>query len=330
MTSSPDDHTCGTPHRWTVTEDQAGERLDKWLAEVSDFSRSRLQALIAEGQVTVMGQGVTTPKHKVQAGDEIVLIVPPVAPANPTAQDIPLDVVFEDAHLIVINKPAGLSMHPGAGQPDGTVVNALLHHCAGSLSGIGGIERPGIVHRLDKDTSGIVVCAKTDQAHQALSAQFAARTTKRLYHAVVRGVPKHDGGKITTHLARSRFNRQKMAVVSEAAGKLAITNYDTQEVYGAGQNADAALLHCHLETGRTHQIRVHMAHVGHPLLGDPVYGSGHPSRAVQQVLAQTGFARQALHAARLGFVHPESGKPLEFHRHPPQDMQDLITALQSL
>ena len=270
------------------------------------------------------GMVVADGKHKARAG-VYSLTVPAPVEAIPQPQDIPLDVLFEDAHLIVVNKPAGMAAHPGPGTPDGTLVNALLFHCGDSLSGIGGVLRPGIVHRLDKDTSGVMVAAKSDAAHRGLSELFSRHDIDREYRAVVRGAPKFMSGTVKTQIGRSHHDRKKMAVL-RGGGREAITHYQLEEVYGDAKPL-AALLTCRLETGRTHQIRVHMAHLGCPCLGDPVYGSGAPARDVQAILDELAFDRQALHAAVLGFVHPVTGEKLRFKAALPGDMQALVDAL---
>ncbi|PZO69659.1 MAG: RluA family pseudouridine synthase [Pelagerythrobacter marensis] len=297
---------------------QAG-RADKVLAEASGLSRARVQALIAEGRVAVAGSALASPSARLAAGSAIVIALPPPAPLAAIAQDIPLVVVHEDADLIVVDKPAGLVVHPAAGNADGTLVNALLHHCRGRLSGIGGVARPGIVHRIDKDTSGLLVVAKSDAAHEGLARQFADHSIARTYLAVTAGHPRPAAGTITARLGRSDRDRKKMAVLADdaARGKHAVTHYRTLEAL-----AGAALVECRLETGRTHQVRVHLAHIGHPLLGDPVYGR--TPAALKPVLARLGFARQALHAASLGFVHPVTGEPLLFEAPLPADMRELI------
>jgi 23S rRNA pseudouridine1911/1915/1917 synthase len=246
--------------------------------------------------------------------------VPAPAPAHNVAQDLGLVVVYEDEHLIVIDKPAGMVVHPAAGNPDGTLVNALLHHCGGSLSGIGGVARPGIVHRIDKDTSGLLVAAKTDRAHEGLAKQFAAHSIDRRYMAIVAGLPRAATGTIDANLARSDANRKKVAVVGEGRGKRAVTHWRLEQAL-----RDSALVECRLETGRTHQVRVHMASIGHPLLGDPVYGRSRPG--TRDVLKRLGFERQALHAARLGFIHPVDSRTLSFDSRMPDDMQELLSAL---
>lgn len=267
------------------------------------------------------------PGLKVKAGQHLTVAIPPPLPAVPAAEDIHLDVAFEDKHVIVINKPAGLVVHPAPGHDGGTLVNALLAHCGESLSGIGGVRRPGIVHRLDKDTSGLLVVAKNDAAHQALSEQFAAHgrdgRLQREYLAFVWGVPERPAGVISTGIGRSTANRQKQAVSNRADAREAITHYEVVERYGTA----ASLVRCQLETGRTHQIRVHMAHIGHPLLGDGVYGAGHISAAARlgegaKTVLKT-LKGQALHAAVLGFEHPKTGKALRFEAPLPEDLSHL-------
>src|SRR3954471_6192854 len=280
----------------------AGWRLDRALADaVPTLSRERLKALIRSGAVESRGSAVRDPALKVKGDEALRVAVPDPTPAHNEAQDIPLEIVFEDEHLIVIDKPAGLVVHPAAGNFDGTLVNALLHHCGGSLSGIGGVARPGIVHRIDKDTSGLMVAAKTDRAHEGLAKQFAAHSIDRRYRAIVTGRPLPSEGKVDAPLARSPANRKKIAIV--ANGKRAVTHYKTLE-----RLKEAALVECRLETGRTHQVRVHMASLGNPLLGDPVYGRTKPVH--RQVLETLHFRRQALHAARLGFIHPVTSTAL--------------------
>ena len=306
-----------------VTDDEAGDRLDRVL-RFGELSRARIQALIGEGRLSFNGQTVTDGKHKARPGTYTLSVPAPVS-AIPEPQDLSLDVLFEDAHLIVVNKPAGMAAHPAPGTPDGTLVNALLFHCGATLSGIGGVVRPGIVHRLDKETSGVMVAAKSDAAHRGLSELFSRHDIDREYLAVVRGVPKKAADTVTTRLGRSTHDRKKMAIL-RSGGREAITHYRVRQTFAA----KASLVVCRLETGRTHQIRVHMAHLGCPCLGDPVYGSGAPARDVQAILKETGFARQALHAAVLGFVHPITGEALRFETAPPADMQALIDALNAL
>jgi 23S rRNA pseudouridine1911/1915/1917 synthase len=303
-----------------IADSANGWRLDRALADaVPDLSRERIKALIAAGKVrNAAGLPVRDPSAKAASGAAFVLEIPLPTPAHNEAQDIPLDVVFEDEHLIVIDKPAGLVVHPAAGNFDGTLVNALLHHCGGSLSGIGGVARPGIVHRIDKDTSGLMVAAKTDRAHEGLAKQFAAHSIDRRYRAIVGGHPAPPAGTIDAPLARSPANRKKIAIV--AGGKRAVTHYSTIE-----RLREAALVECRLETGRTHQVRVHMASIGHALLGDPVYGR--PRDAQRAVLKRLEFQRQALHAAHLGFIHPITSAALAFDSKMPADMQELFSSL---
>jgi 23S rRNA pseudouridine1911/1915/1917 synthase len=300
----------------------AGERLDKALsARLPELSRARLQALIAEGRVTVDGRPVTSGSARIQAGTYAVH-VPPPAPADPQPEPIALTVMYEDAHLIVVDKPSGIAMHPAPGSETGTVVNALLHHCGASLSGIGGVARPGIVHRIDKETSGVVVAAKTDAAHQGLSALFAAHDIERAYVALTRGAPYPSRGTIEGAIARSTHDRKKMALV-KTGGRHAITHYKVERTFGPQEKPTAARVACRLETGRTHQIRVHLASRGTPCLGDPVYGSGSPAPAVRAAMAESGLNRQALHAAVLGFRHPVTGETLRFESPLPADMARL-------
>jgi 23S rRNA pseudouridine1911/1915/1917 synthase len=299
----------------------AGWRLDRALAAlVPTLSRERLKALIRSGAVESAGKLVRDPATKVRGEEAIRVAVPEPRPAHNEAQDIPLRVAFEDEHLLIVDKPAGLVVHPAAGNLDGTLVNALLHHCGGSLSGIGGVARPGIVHRIDKDTSGLLVVAKTDVAHEALSRQFAAHSIDRRYLAIVSGTPKSAHGTIDAPLARSAANRKKIAIVQGSRGKRAATHWSRLEIL-----KDAALVECRLETGRTHQVRVHMASIGHPLLGDPVYGGSGKKHG--KLLKELQFHRQALHAAELGFTHPVTRHRLSFSSAMPADMQELFNAL---
>src|SRR3982750_513975 len=299
----------------------AGWRLDRALADaVPILSRERLKSLIRSGAGEASGALVRDPALKVRGDEALRVAVPDPTPAHNEAQDIPLAVVFEDEHLLVVDKPAGLVVHPAAGNRDGTLVNALLHHCGSSLSGIGGVARPGIVHRIDKDTSGLLVVAKTDVAHEGLARQFAAHSIDRRYLAIVSGVPKVPGGTVDAPLARSATNRKKIAIVEGKRGKRSVTHWRRFEVL-----RDAALVECRLETGRTHQVRVHMASLGHPLLGDPVYGR--IRSGTRDVLKELGFHRQALHAAELGFRHPVTGAALSFKSDIPSDMQELLSAL---
>ncbi|WP_225205695.1 RluA family pseudouridine synthase [Novosphingobium huizhouense] len=297
-----------------------GQRLDRALADSTGLSRERIKALIDEGRVELSGKAATQASFKAAEGTPFCVRVPQAAPAEAVAQDIALDVVFEDAHLIVVDKPAGLVVHPAAGNPDGTLVNALLHHCAGQLSGIGGVARPGIVHRIDKDTSGLLVVAKTDVAHEGLAKQFADHSITRAYKAVTAGVPMPPAGTVRGAIGRSSHDRKKMALVEEGRGKHAVTHYRTLEALDG-----AALVECRLETGRTHQVRVHLASIGHALLGDPVYGR--PPARIRPILQRLGFRRQALHAAELGFVHPVDGAALRFASPTPVDMRELIIEL---
>lgn len=298
----------------------AGGRLDKTLAEASGLSRERVKALLGEGRVSVEGKPASQASLKLSGGMHFAITVPEAAPAEAVAQDIPLVVVFEDEHLIVIDKPAGLVVHPAAGNPDGTLVNALLHHCRGQLSGIGGVARPGIVHRIDKDTSGLLVVAKTDRAHEGLAAQFADHSIERAYLAITAGRPLPTAGMVRGSIARSVHDRKKMALVEDGRGKHAVTHYRTIE-----RLRNAALVECRLETGRTHQVRVHLASIGHALLGDPVYGRN--SAALRPILQRLSFRRQALHAAELGFVHPVTGEKVRFASPLPDDMRMLIDEL---
>jgi 23S rRNA pseudouridine1911/1915/1917 synthase len=317
-----------------VTAPAKGERLDRTLAQASDLSRSRLKALILAGAVTIGHRTICDPGHRVNVGDAIAVTIPPDQDAAPLPEDIPLTVVYEDADLIVIDKPKGLVVHPAAGNPTGTLVNALIAHCGTSLSGIGGVIRPGIVHRLDKDTTGLMVVAKNDRAHRKLSAQFAdhGRTgaLEREYLAFVWGAPDRPRGTIAAPLGRHPHARDKQAIRPD--GREAITHWELVEKYvGLDGKPVASLLACRLETGRTHQIRVHLAHLGHPLLGDGVYGPGFKTKAV--LLSEAARAalesldRQALHAHVLGFEHPASGETLSFKSDLPADLAALRAAL---
>ncbi|MCB1407873.1 MAG: RluA family pseudouridine synthase [Rhodobacteraceae bacterium] len=324
------------------------DRLDKALArdvpEEAALSRSRLAKLIAEGAVSRAGEVLTQAKTRVAEGDILVIAVEPPEDLDAQPENIPLSVIYEDAELIVVDKPAGMVVHPAPGTPRGTLVNALLHHCGDTLSGIGGARRPGIVHRIDKETSGLLVVAKTDRAHHGLAAQFEAHSAERRYLALVHGVPDagdprlngvkgvnfEQGGvlKITTRLDRHRFDRQKQAVFFDR-GRHAVTRARVLDRFGVPPQV--TLVECKLETGRTHQIRVHMAHVGHGLVGDPVYG-GRRKAAVAAlpagaVAALAAFPRQALHAATLGFMHPVTREPMSFESPLPEDFRDLLVAL---
>ena len=315
-----------------------GQRLDRALQrQLPELSRSRLKQLILSGRVADgpsdnapnNANVIYDPARKVKGGQTFVVILPEPEDATPQAQAIPLDIRFEDAYLIVIDKPAGLVVHPAPGNPDGTLVNALIAHCGDSLAGISGVRRPGIVHRLDKDTSGLLVVAKTDAAHHALSRDFAARRISRAYAAIVWGVPLPTSGGIEGNIGRSMSNRKKMAVVGATRGKPALTRYRVERAFGD----KAALLECRLLTGRTHQIRVHLAERGHPLIGDPVYG-GRAGRSLGRSgtkgVAVPYFPRQALHARHLGFIHPVSGETLAFDSALPADMAALLSTLERL
>jgi 23S rRNA pseudouridine1911/1915/1917 synthase len=312
-----------------VTADLVGGRLDKVLAELLEgLSRGRVQAFLSEGRITRDGETVSDASSKAQPGLYQVL-VPPVVAAEPAAEDIPLKVLFEDPYLIVIDKAAGMAAHPAPGTRGGTLVNALLHYCGDSLSGIGGVARPGIVHRLDKDTSGVMVAAKTDAAHAGLSALFAAHDIERAYTAFVRGTIHPPRGTIETRIGRSNSDRKKMAVL-RSGGREATTHYAVSRIFGPSDKPMASRVRCRLETGRTHQIRVHMASKGAPCLGDPVYGSGSPTFQVKAVLNETGLTRQALHASVLGFVHPVTGETLRFETDLPADLAALEAGLERL
>ena len=318
-----------------IAAEDAGERLDRVLArKIPELSRSRLKALILDGQVRAADRTLSDPAFHVGAGDTITIGVPPPLPAEPIGENIPLDIVYEDDAIVVINKPAGLVVHPAAGHDSGTLVNALIAHCGASLSGIGGVRRPGIVHRLDKDTSGLLVVAKTDRAHQSLTKQFAdhGRTgaLRRGYLAICWGAPTMPSGTVDQPIGRHATAREKMAVRTQ--GRVALTHWRRLETF-AGRDGKpvASSLALELETGRTHQIRVHMSYIGHPLLGDATYGAGFKtkasqlSEAAQAELAQ--FGRQALHAYRLVLEHPETGEILEFETDWPEDLARLRAAL---
>ena len=327
----------------------AGQRIDRWLAGWTELSRARIKGLMEAGEVRGDGTLLTKGTAKVCAGVEYALNVPPPVDDTPEPQALPLSVLFEDEHLIVLDKAAGMVVHPAPGSPDGTLVNALLHHCRDSLSGIGGVMRPGIVHRLDKDTSGVMVAAKTDIAHRGLARQFADHSMERAYQCLVRGRPNPRSGTVATRLARSPHDRKKMAVVRGTVndldasdhGRHAVTHYETLRGFGQKRNASVgtpavAEMECRLETGRTHQIRVHMAHLNCPLLGDPLYGNhraflSDTSEVESRVRdAVADFKRQALHARLLGFVHPVTKAELSFATEPPQDYQRLVEALETL
>ena len=323
--------TPETTYTVPVPADKGGTRLDRLLAEaLPALSRTRVKALIEGGQINIAGDNEVrlSPAYRVRRGETFRVLVPAVRPAAPEAQAIPLVIVFEDADVIVVDKPAGLVVHPAAGNPDRTLVNALLAHAGGSLSGIGGVARPGIVHRLDKDTSGLLVVAKNDAAHRVLSRQFASRRLGRTYTALVWGVPEKREDTIEGNIGRSPTNRRKMAVVAKG-GKWARTRYAVIRPAGCC----TSLLECRLETGRTHQIRVHLASLGHAVVGDPLYGGGAARRrsvpeAVREAIARAG--RIALHAHELAFVHPASGERTRFRARTPKDMNEVIRAFDTM
>ncbi len=310
---------------------EAGGRLDRLLAaRLPQYSRSRLKALIESERVSCGGATISEPAYRVKPGQLFTLIVPPPVAATPGPEAIRLDIVWEDAHLLVVDKPAGLVVHPAPGNARGTLVNALLAHCGDSLSGIGGVRRPGIVHRLDKDTSGLMVVAKTNAAHGALTGQFSARTVVRAYAALVWGVPRPPQGEIEGNIGRSPRNRKKMAVLKQG-GRTALTRYKVLRAFGA----TASFVECRLATGRTHQIRVHLAHRGHAVIGDATYGGG-ASQARKRGLdpataaAIARLGRQALHARSLGFRHPATAEAFEFESDLPSDIKDIIDCLEAL
>ena len=316
---------------FVVDSSGAGQRADKYLSAVcADLSRSRLQALITQGEVTLNGN-ILKASVKLTEGDELIVSVPPPVPCNPEPENIPLDVVYEDGDLLVINKAAGMVVHPGAGNWTGTLVNALLHHCGDSLSGIGGVIRPGIVHRLDKETSGLMMVAKNDHAHHALAAQLSDRSLSRVYHALVLGVPMPLKGTVNRAIGRHRNNRQKMSVMSDAP-RDATTHYHVLEPFGAA----CALVECVLQTGRTHQIRVHMEALGHSLIGDPLYGpqptllksklkkEGYNDKIIDEV---AGFNRQWLHARAIAFIHPSTEEEMVFESDIPIELSKILKLL---
>jgi 23S rRNA pseudouridine1911/1915/1917 synthase len=322
-------------YSFIVTPEAAGARLDRYLAEQTEaacahLSRTRIKSLIEEGRVTVGGEAALSASRRLAAGETVALNVPPAKPAKPQAEDIALKVVFEDEHLLVIDKPAGLVVHPARGHETGTLVNALIAHCGDSLSGIGGVKKPGIVHRLDKDTSGLLVIAKTDAAHKGLSRLFEDHGRRlhlvREYQAFVWGVPERSHGVVAAPVGRHSIHREKMAVTSPGRGREAVTHWEMLENFGV-----ASLFACRLETGRTHQIRVHMAHIGHPLIGDKTYGAGYKTKAAllkdkaRAVVESLG--RQALHAGTLGFEHPITREELLFKSSLPPDLAALRKAL---
>jgi 23S rRNA pseudouridine1911/1915/1917 synthase len=324
-----------------VADDAAGTRLDAWLAgALPDLGRNRAKQLILDGHVAIGGRTIGEAKRPVKPGETVIVNLPPVQKAEPEGEAIALNVVYEDDALIVIDKPAGLVVHPAGGHYTGTLVNALIAHCGASLSGIGGVARPGIVHRLDKDTTGLMVVAKTDRAHRKLAEQFAdhGRTgpLERGYQAITWGAPDRPVGTISAALGRSTRNREKIEIKRGGDGREAITHYRIEETYGAKgrKTAVAALVECALETGRTHQIRVHLASLGHPVIGDRAYGSGFATKATLlpepvRSIAES-FPRQALHAFLLGFEHPETGEEMRFESPLPDDMAELRDALKAL
>lgn len=330
--------------RTAVAPDGAGDRVDAWLGKLwPDLSRSRVQGLIGAGKLTVDGAPVTHAKDKPRAGATYELSLPPPEPAAPQPERLPLNVVFEDEHLVIVDKASGMAMHPAPGSMHGTLVNALLAHCGDSLSGIGGVARPGIVHRIDKDTTGLVVVAKHDAAHAGLSKLFAKHDLERVYYAVARGAPKDRTARIENKLVRSSEDRRKYVVARNPeteAGKIAITDYWTIESFGQATGASvgraaATLLECRLHTGRTHQIRAHLTHLGCPLIGDPLYGKQRAFKADgphadEAAAAVATFPRQALHAAVLGFKHPVTQEELRFESELPPDMTALIEILRQL
>ncbi len=336
-------------YKFAALEGDAGQRVDKWLSIAADLSRSRIQSLIAGNAVLVDGLPLRSASSKVIPGQVFEINIPPLADPIPQAENIPLDIKHEDSDLLVVNKPAGITVHPAPGSLTGTLVNALLYHAKDSLSGIGGVARPGIVHRIDKDTSGLLVVAKNDKTHQHLSNQFAKHSVNRAYICFVRGQPQDKEGRLESRLARSPQNRKKQAVVRGSWGNMeisetgrhAITNY--KRLHGYGQMPKSAVgtplvskVECRLETGRTHQIRVHMAHSGCPLLGDPLYGRQRAFKTTknpQEIRLNTfmeSFRRQALHAKTLGFIHPASREPIEFESPLPEDLAELEECLAGL
>ena len=329
--------------------DNSGQRMDKWLSSVTKLSRARMRNLIETEQVRADSEIITNPSAKVKSGVEYAVYIPPPVDDTPKPENIPLDIRFEDEHIIVLHKPQGMTVHPAPGSRTGTLVHALLYHCADSLSGIGGVMRPGIVHRLDKDTSGIMIVAKSDLAHRHLSKQFEKHTIHRRYICFARGAPKPRAGRIESRIARSQHDRKKMAVVRGTLGNIdasehgrhAVTNYKLLKGYGQRPNAAVGTpliskIECRLETGRTHQIRVHIANAGCPLLGDPLYGKQRAFKtaksdaeiALQEALA--GLKRQALHAAELGFIHPITKEEMLFKSEFPADLARLEAALDAL
>ncbi len=347
MTEKPADESANAVQSCNITapQDAAGARLDKWLSEAVDgLSRSRARALVETGAVRVNAAVLTDPRAKVIAGALYDLTLPALEPATPKPEAIPLDILFEDAHLLIVNKAAGMAVHPAVGNWSGTLVNALLAHCGDTLPGINGIQRPGIVHRLDKGTSGVMVVAKSEVAHLGLTSTFQAHDIERAYLAITRGAPRPAAGTIDEKIARAEGDRKKMGVPrnpDHPSARRAITHYRTLEVHGTRTKgtgiAASALIECRLETGRTHQIRVHMSHIGCALVGDPVYGrhrgitavGGGPAFDLAMETARS-FSRQALHAAVLGFNHPVTGKDMRFEAPPPEDFESLLNSLQAM
>lgn len=350
MTSNSDSGKQAEAGRreFAVGPEDAGARLDKWLSErLEDLSRSRLKALMEKGALSRNGAAFADPSWKIRAGEVFTLDIPPLEAPAPRPETIALDIRFEDGDLIVVNKPAGLVVHPAAGNWSGTLVNALIAHCGASLSGVGGVARPGIVHRLDKETSGLIVVAKNDRAHQGLAGAFAAHDIARAYDAIAVGAPRPRAGTIDAPLARAGGERKKMSVVPDTderpGGRRAVTHYRIVESFGRTRarlagDALASLIECRLETGRTHQIRAHLSHIGHPLIGDPLYGRGPglaglkpgDAAADHAIAVLKDFRRQALHAKLLGFTHPATGAALSFEAATPADFEDLLAALRAL
>lgn len=307
----------------SATETDIGKRIDAFVSESSDITRSAAARLIEEGSITVSGRSVAK-NYKLRVGDTVDILVPEPAPAEAQPEDIPLDVVFEDGDIIVVNKPCGMVVHPAAGNEDGTLVNALLHHCAGSLSGIGGVVRPGIVHRIDKDTSGLLVAAKNDAAHQSLADQLKTHDVGRVYYALVIGNLREDRGTVDAPIGRNPRDRKKMAVLSAGDGtaREAVTHYEVLERFRG-----YCLVRCELETGRTHQIRVHMAHLGHPLVGDITYGGG---KTKFEAANKSLISGQCLHAKELKLTHPTTGEHMHFYSELPREMEALIEKMRKL
>lgn len=321
------DNTNSTLYQLTVSQKNNGGRIDKFIAEqIPELSRGKIKNLCLENNITVDNHIITDPTFKVKSNQNIRVTVPHETPDIPQAENIPLDILYEDDDLIIVNKPAGMTVHPAAGTPNGTLVNGLLYHCKGQLSSIGTVDRPGIVHRLDKDTSGIIIAAKNNPTHEHLAKQFFDHTNTRLYYAIIRGCPKQTSGTIKTFIGRNCNDRKKMAVVG-SGGKMAITHWRVLEnIQNKGVNI-LSLIECRLETGRTHQIRVHTAHIGHPIIGDAVYGGN--DKGLYKFFPKDilpfvkKFPRQALHATTLGIIHPTTHHYLEFTVNPPHDFLEL-------